>query len=215
MDHRLFSANLAAPQISDDYLVKDDKDKPISPPQVKIKTLIEERCVRCHAPEKGGTPAKFPLDTYEDVALYGDKSAGGMSLTHLAQTTHVHLLGFSMLFVLTGVIFSLTSYPGFLRGIFAPLTLIAQVVDISCWWLSRADPMYTQLMLATGGLVALGLLIHILGSLIDMYGKTGKAVLFVLILLSGCGAVAVKSKVIDPYLERERNVPVVREKNVG
>jgi hypothetical protein len=208
------STGFATKPISGNYLVKDDEDKPVSPRQVKIKTLIEDRCACCHAPDKTSIAAKFPLDTYEDVALYSDKSAGGMSLAHLAQTTHVHLLGFSMLFGLTGVIFSLTNYPGFIRGLFAPLTLVAQVVDVACWWLSRADPMYTQLMLATGGLVALGLLIHILGSLIDMYGKSGKLILFLLILLTGCGAIATKSKIIDPYLERERRAPEVREVNV-
>ena len=140
---------------------------------VKIQSLIAARCARCHAADVQGPAAQCPLDSYEQVHAYCDRpaqAAGGMSLTKLAETTHVHLLGFSMMFVLTGLIFSFSSYPLFVRALFAPLALVAQMADISCWWLSRTDPLFARAILVTGGFVALGLVVHIIGSLVNMYG---------------------------------------------
>jgi hypothetical protein len=143
-------------------------------PRVKLRTLIQDRCVRCHTRtepvmDKAG---RAPLETYEQLAAYAaPESSGGMPLRGLAQTTHVHLLGFSMLFALTGLVFSFTSYPLWMRAVFGPFTLVAQVIDISCWWLGRLNPLFAQVILITGGLVALGLLIQILGSLFNLFGR--------------------------------------------
>ena len=42
-----------------------------------------------------------------------------------------------MLYGLTGLVVSLTSYPGGLRGVLAPLPLVVQFAVIGCWWLAR------------------------------------------------------------------------------
>jgi hypothetical protein len=98
-----------------------------------------------------------------------------MSLAKLAQTTHVHLLGLAVLYGLTGLIFSFTSYSNRARVLFGPLPLVAQLGDIGCWWLARLDPVFAQAILITGGLVALGLAIHILGSLWDLFRRPAPA----------------------------------------
>jgi hypothetical protein len=126
-----------------------------------------------------------------------------MSLTKLAQTTHVHLLGFSMLYGLTGLLFAFTSYPVFLRVLLCPLPLLVQVLDIGCWWLARYDPVFAYAIPITGAIVALGLLLQIVLSLLDMYGPAGKVVLLLLFLAAGAGAGALKVKVIDPFLKQE------------
>ena len=95
-----------------------------------------------------------------------------MDLTKLAQTTHVHLIGFCMMFGLTGIIFSLTAYPTKLRVLFAPWPLVFQVLDISCWWVARLDPIFARTILVTGGLVGMGLAVHILGGLGHLFGLT-------------------------------------------
>lgn len=171
-----------------------------------IKQLITDRCARCHSGAKRDAASQIDLNNYDDVKSYleVEERAGGMSLQKLAQSTHAHLLGFAMLFGLTGIIFSLTSYPSMLRCIFAPWTLIFQVLDVSCWWLGRVDPIFAQAILVTGGMVGLGLVIHILGSVFNMYGKTGRTVVVILIVLAGVGGVAVKEGVIEPFLAHER-----------
>ena len=59
------------------------------------------------------------LDTWEQIHAYCEvqTSSGGMAMKKLAQTSHVHLLGFAVLYGFTGLIFTFTSYPGWLRRI--------------------------------------------------------------------------------------------------
>src|SRR5207302_839563 len=79
-------------------------------PAIKIRTLLRSRCVRCHA--AGREVPDVPLVEHQQLVRYATKDSGetgGMPLRKLAQTTHVHLLGFSMLYMLTGLIFALSS----------------------------------------------------------------------------------------------------------
>jgi hypothetical protein len=133
-----------------------------------------------------------------------------MSVTGLTQSTHAHLLTFSLLWAATGLIFAFTSYPGILRGTLAPLVLVAQVADVACWWLARleppAGPYFAIAILGTGLVVGLGLTLQIVLSLWNMYGAKGKAVL-VFLFLAGAFAFGVTYvKVIEPQLEDERKL---------
>src|SRR5204863_271399 len=83
--------------------------------------------LRCH--QKDGddaNAAQYPLDTWEQIRKYSkfDPTPGAMSLEKLTQSTHVHLLGFAMLYALTGFVFAFTRYPAWLRALLAPLVLI-------------------------------------------------------------------------------------------
>jgi hypothetical protein len=210
-DSHALAPELADHPITADYVVAES-DEPVRPRRIKVKSIIDDRCARCHSADKGGVPARFPLDAYDDVAVYTEKEkASGMSLTKLAQTTHAHLLSFSMLFGLTGLVFSLTSFPRWVRVLFSPFTLIAQLVDISCWWLARTDPIFVQVLMVTGGLVALGLCVHIAGSLCNLFGWTGKTILLVLLFGAAAGGMVLKDQVIDPYLVREQGSPELRD----
>jgi hypothetical protein len=196
-------------RISEEYVIKEDG----MPRRVKIKTLIEERCACCHAPDAGRDrdAEKFRLDSHPGIAKYttsGKASGGGMSLNKLAQTTHVHLLAFSMLYGLTGLLVSLTSYPGFIRLVVAPWALVMQLADISCWWLARLPSpegeLFGQAIAATGGLVAVGLLLQIGLTLFDLFGKAGKVIVIGL-LLAGAGLAGLAYfQIIDPYLASEK-----------
>jgi hypothetical protein len=203
---------LAGKPITEEYIAKDDNGKPFNPPRVKIQSILNDRCVRCHSANKTGTPAQFPLDSYEDVALYLEpETGGGMSLTKLAQSTHAHLLSFAVLFGLTGLAFSFTSYPSWVRGLLGPFTLVAQVVDIGCWWLARGDPVFAQALQVTGMLVAGSLVVQILGTLWSMYGGAGRTVLVCLLLAAAGGAAVLHREVLVPYLEHERANPEMRD----
>jgi hypothetical protein len=177
---------------------------------VKIKSLLTTRCVRCHQTDgDDAAAANFPLDTYERVQAYArpEAGAGAMSLTRLAQTTHAHLLSFAMLFMLTGLIVALSSYPGWLRGTLAPLVLLAQLADIACWWLARLDgptgEQFARLIVVTGGVVGAGLFLQIVLGLFDLFGTAGRAVLLLVLVGAGVSAGVLKQQVIDPQLKRE------------
>jgi hypothetical protein len=200
--------DLAKQPITEEFLVKED-GQPDGTLTVAIKKILETRCVRCHSPNNEAD--KFPLESYEQLKPYVTvkEGSGAMSLPKLAQSTHVHLLGFAMLYGLTGLIFAFTGYPSLARCLLAPLPLVAQMVDIGCWWLARLEapfgPYFAMFIPVTGGIVAVGLLLHIVLSLFDLYGKVGKVVLVLLLggVIAGGVALDVKGK-ISNYLDSEK-----------
>jgi hypothetical protein len=202
-DDYKISAELAGKPITGNFVVEDKNEK-----HVRIRSIIEDRCVRCHGDGAGFGAAQYPLTNWEQVSIYVEKEKGtGMSLPKLAQTSHVHLLGFAMLWGMTGFIFALSSFPTWLRMIVAPAALIGQMVDISFWWLARIDthgPTFAQAITISGGVVGLALAIQILGSLYDLFDKKGEVVLaLILLIAAGLGGV-VFVKVVDPYLKSEQ-----------
>ncbi len=194
-------------------LPADLKDKPLTAKfnvdgKAKVRSILTERCVRCHHPTEGeGKAVGFPLDNYEAVAKYAKVSRGFMSIEKLTQSTHAHLLSFAVLWCVTGVIFAFTSYPALIRGVLGPLVLVVQVLDVACWWLARIEgPLGEQFALTimyTGGVVGLGLALQIVLSLWDMYGAKGRLVLLLLIAATGYGTYVVYDKVVAPHLAEE------------
>ena len=194
-------------------LPADLKDKPLTERfnnagKAKIRSIINERCARCHDPQNGmGNAANFPLDNYVAIAKYAKVSRGFMSIEKLTQSTHAHLLSFAVLYCLTGLIFAFTSYPALIRGIIAPLVLVAQVADIACWWLARIEgPLGEQFAVAilyTGGVVGVGLALQIILGLFDMYSLKGKLVLLLLAAAAAYGGYVAYEKVVVPHLAEE------------
>lgn len=195
-------AELADHPITADYVAEGPAGK-----SVKIQELVKDRCLSCHATDSDRSDNArqiAPMDSFEDIqARCKTTSTGGMSLTKLAQTTHVHLLGFAMLYGLTGLLFSFTSYPRAVRLVLAPLPLVAQLADISCWWLARLDPAYSHVIIFTGGIVAAGLFLHILGCLFDLFRGAGKLAVLGLIVAGLLGLLVLKHQVIDKFLKSE------------
>jgi hypothetical protein len=198
--------------VTKSYLTKDGQ-------ALKLKKLIDDRCVRCHGE---GEAADFPLDSYEHVQKYllppearnaAPVRQPAMGKEKLAQSTHVHLLGFSMLYALTGLLFAFTTYPTVVRLLLGPLPLVVQVIDIGCWWAARLDGPYgvwaARAIPVTGGIVALGLLAHLVLGLFNLFGRTGKFVL----VLAFAGALAGGYVWVRPEIENElRNADSASEK---
>jgi hypothetical protein len=204
---KLLPKTLGDRKVSNAFVETDDEGKTV----VHIKKVLKSRCVRCHNPRSDSTASEAVLNTYETVKGYlaTTGNGGGMSLRKLAQTTHVHLLGFAMLYCLTGLIFACSSYPGWLRVLLAPLPLLAQLADISCWWLARLDPLYARAILITGGIVAASLALQIVLGLLNLFGWTGRLVVILLLAAIGFGAFLLHERVIQPHLELERTGAVV------
>ena len=130
-----------------------------------------------------------------------------LSVESLTQSTHAHLLSFSLLWAATGLIFAFTSYSYFLRCTLAPAVLIVQVIDICCWWLARlpeVGPYFALAVMGTGAIVGIGLVLQILLSLFNMYGGKGKFVILLLLLSGGAAGGVVYSKYIAPMVAEEK-----------
>ena len=181
---------------------------------VAIKSLVEERCGTCHAGQQKPSLASFaevlPLATAPTTELIDGqwvRSSKQITVEGLTQSTHAHLLSFTMLFSLTGLVFAFTSYPAPMRAILGPLVLVAQLADISCWWLARLDtvgPTFALLIMGTGGAVGVGLAMQLVASLFDLYGPKGKAVMAGIFLTGAVAFGALVVTVIEPTLKAER-----------
>jgi hypothetical protein len=198
LEHRLMVAwaDAGAPKLS--Y----DKDAFPLPADVKVADLPQELRATAAAPSQATTQAaKPPVDKW---AVAKSKR---LSVDALTQSTHAHLLTFSLLWAATGLIFAFTSYPAAVRTVLSPLVLIAQVADVACWWLARLDgvgPYFALAIMGTGAIVGLGLVAQIVLSIWNMYGPKGKAVVL-LAFLVGAGLFGLTYvKVIEPQLEAEQ-----------
>jgi len=188
---------------------------------VKVKSILTARCAECH--QEGGTKGEFPLDSYAGLAKYLEVAPGieipeaatevwcasprQVSREKLVQSTHAHLLSFSMLFALTGFVFAFTGLPGWMRCVGAPIVLVAQIADISCWWLARIDGpgvYFAQGIMATGAVVGMGLASQIVLSVFSMYGPKGKLVLVALFVGGAAGLGLAGMKYARPYLEEKK-----------
>ncbi len=64
--------------------------------------------------------------------------------------------------------FSLTSFPTFVRAVFVPWTLFFQVIEICCWWLAKSHVGFAYAIFYLGPLIGLGLGVQLLGTFIDL-----------------------------------------------
>ncbi|MBY0233050.1 MAG: hypothetical protein K2W96_27525 [Gemmataceae bacterium] len=192
--------------LTDKYVDPSDKDNVL----VNVKQIFIDRCVRCHSRDGGDPKAtKIPFDKFTDLKQYVKaERIQPMSLTKLAQTTHVHLLSFSMLYGISGLLLALTGLPGFIRLPLAPLPLVAQLIDISCWWLARL-PLDTGIFFAdlipiTGAVVGVSLLLHIVLTLFYLFGTTGRVVLALLFASAIGGAHLAMTNIVQPFIDAEK-----------
>ena len=177
--------------------------------KIRVNSIIRERCSKCH--EGADAQGKKQLTDYSDFADVLAVPVAGhtsrqMSLDSLVQTTHLHLLSFCMLWTLTGLIFAFSSYWKWVRCILAPVVLLAQVADVSCWWLARLEgvgPYFALAIIGTGAVVGGGLALQILLSLFDMYRWTGRIVLVLLFGGAIAGGVLAEPRVAA-YLNQEK-----------
>jgi hypothetical protein len=199
-------AGSAPTTITADYLHPDGA--------LKVRSILNDRCARCHAP--GAEQENYPLETYEQIAKYlvvpptPEVPPGGgwvvvatpISLEKLAQSTHAHLLSFAVLFSATGLLLAFTSYPAPVRYLLAPTVLLALVADVSLWWLARLSdtwgPYFAMLIPLTGGIAGVTLVLHILLTLLHLYGPKGRLVLAGLLLVGAGIAVWVYVQHIRP-----------------
>jgi hypothetical protein len=133
----------------------------------KIAPVLTQKCGTCHSAQSG-LPIS-PLTSFEDVQKL-TKTDTGLSLLQLARVSHVHLFGISVLFLLTGAIFSLSETPTWFRVVVLVVPYLAIVMDIGSWWATKYyDPVFAYVVLMGGAFMGLALACQILLSLWEMW----------------------------------------------
>ena len=133
----------------------------------KIEPILTQKCATCHSAQSG-MPI-LPLTSFEDVEKVTTPDTG-VSMLQLARVSHIHLFGISMMFVLTGAIFSLSATPIWFRVTVVVIPYLAIIMDIGSWWATKYyDPVFAFIVLIGGAFMGLAMACQILVSLWDMW----------------------------------------------
>jgi hypothetical protein len=139
----------------------------------KVEPILAKNCATCHS----GQPVLpiSPLASFEDVQKLA-KSDAGASVLQLTRVSHVHLFGISIIFLLTGAIFSLSETPIWFRVSVLILPYLAILMDIGSWWATKYfDPLFAYIVIIGGAFMGLALACQILVSLWEMWIGSFKA----------------------------------------
>jgi hypothetical protein len=133
----------------------------------KIAPILTQKCAICHNPQSG-LPIS-PLTSFEEVQKVTQIDTG-LSLLQLTRVSHVHLFGISIIFLLTGAIFSLSETPTWFRVVALVAPYLAIVMDIGSWWVTKYfSPVFAYVVLLGGAVMGLSLACQILISLWEMW----------------------------------------------
>lgn len=132
-----------------------------------VQPILAKSCAVCHSAQ---SPVRVaPLTSYEEVEKF-TKLDSGPSLLQLARVSHIHLFGISIIFFLTGAIFSLSETPIWFRVVVLVAPYVAIVMDIGSWWATKYyDPVFGYVVLVGGAFMGLAMACQILVSLWDMW----------------------------------------------
>lgn len=133
---------------------------------VKVQPIFATACATCHS-AKSGLPIP-PLTDYQQVrkAVQFDD---GDSFADLARVSHIHLFGISLIFVMTGLIFSLSQINAAAKSWILALPYAAIWADIGSWWLTKLAPVFAYVVLIGGALMGISLAMQILIPLWEMW----------------------------------------------
>lgn len=132
-----------------------------------IAPILTQKCATCHN-ARSGLPVS-PLTSFEEVQKVTQIDTG-LSLLQLARVSHVHLFGISIIFLLTGAIFSLSGTPTWFRVVVLIAPYLAIVMDIGSWWVTKYySPVFAYVVLLGGAFMGLSLACQILISLWEMW----------------------------------------------
>lgn len=134
-----------------------------------VKPIFDNNCVACHN-SKSGLPIP-PLTDFQDIQKVTQIDAGP-SIAQLARVSHIHLFGISIIFLLTGAIFSLSETTLWLRVSLVVVPYLAILADIGSWWLTKFDPVFGSVVVIGGAIMGLAMACQILISLWEMWLPT-------------------------------------------
>ncbi len=139
----------------------------------QVEPIFAKDCISCHMANAQSIP---PLTSFADVQDVA-KSDTGISIDDLAETSHIHLFGVSMIFLLTGAIFALSATPVWFRIFLVVVPYLGILMDIGSWWFTKyLDPAFFAYIVIGGGACwGLALAAQILISLWEMWIDLVKA----------------------------------------
>jgi hypothetical protein len=132
----------------------------------QVEPIFAKSCIGCHS---AGATSIPPLASFADVQKVAQANAG-TSIADLAQVSHIHLFGISIIFLLTGAIFALSETPTWLRVGLVVVPYVSILMDIGSWWFTKyLDTAFAYVVIVGGASMGLALAAQILIALWDMW----------------------------------------------
>ena len=120
---------------------------------LQVAPIFAANCVGCHMANALSIPPLTSFGAVQKVA----KADTGTSLADLAEVSHIHLFGISIIFLLTGAIFALSETPISVRVFLVVVPYLTILMDIGSWWFTKyLDPAFFAYVVVGGG-VCMGL----------------------------------------------------------
>lgn len=130
----------------------------------KVQPIFTTVCAQCHSAKSGLVALTSYQEVRKMVAL-----DNGASFTELASVSHIHLFGISLIFLLTGAIFSLSRMNATAKLCILVLPYVAIWADIGSWWLTKLDPVFAYVVIIGGGLMGISMAVQVLVPLWEMW----------------------------------------------
>lgn len=93
----------------------------------------------------------------------------GVSIATLLSLAHIHMLGLMPLFTIIGFIFVHSALATRWKVLWSVLPYAAFSIDVSGWFLTKANPEFVYVVITGGGLFVLSITVMMLYSLYDMW----------------------------------------------
>jgi hypothetical protein len=133
----------------------------------QVEPIFTKDCVGCHMANAQSIP---PFTSFGAV-LKVAKTGTGTSIADLAEVSHIHLFGISLIFLATGAIFVLSETPIWVRILLVIVPYLSILMDIGSWWFTKyVDPaFFAYVVVAGGACMGLALAAQILIALREMW----------------------------------------------
>ena len=132
-----------------------------------VAPIFKNNCMSCHNPQVNRSLPS--LASYDEIKKLV-KTDTGENIVSLARVSHIHLFGISLIFMVTGGIFALSTTPIWLRVVVVVIPYLTIIVDIGSWWLTKyLSPTFAYVVLISGGGMGLALAVQIFIPLWEMW----------------------------------------------
>ena len=136
---------------------------------VRIRTLIDDRCVICHGENGREEKASWiPLDSWEHIEWKCRRES-----TKVLWPTWLigSLIALLPLTLLAGRIFYFSSHPAQTRLVLTALPFVALAAALGSWLIGRLGTYSIHLLLGASAVAATGVMIQIIASLGDLFSR--------------------------------------------
>jgi hypothetical protein len=136
--------------------------------QETVKPILEKNCIRCHNP--AGLSSFRPLTNYQEVMAVTEIDRGE-PVALWARVAHTHIQSIGLIFLVLGLVFSLTSLHQTWKLIIVVSPFLALLGDFGARALAKYFPNLVYIVMASGAITGMAIGIMILIPLYEMWLK--------------------------------------------